>query len=71
MLSKIWSRKFILSLLVTTLVFVAPMLYKALEVSDMVTMTALGLFGAVGAAYGFMNVKAKVSGEVESNEQPK
>ena len=47
------------------------MLYKALEVSDMVTMTALGLFGAVGAAYGFMNVKAKVSGEVESNEQPK
>lgn len=55
--SKFLSRKFILTLVVLLMVGGLPMIYKANEVSETVTMTVLILLGSVGAAYGFMNVK--------------
>jgi hypothetical protein len=58
------SRKFILTVVVLLMVGILPMIYKSNGVSETVTLTVLCLLGAVGAAYGFMNVRdAKV--EVE------
>ena len=51
------SRKFILTVVVLLMVGGLPMIYKNNGVSETVTMTVLCLLGAVGAAYGFMNVK--------------
>lgn len=58
------SRKFILTVVVLLMVGILPMIYKNNGVSEAVTMVVLGLLGAVGAAYGFVNVKdAKVEME--------
>jgi hypothetical protein len=60
---KFTSRKFILTIVILTLTALLPMAYKWLEVGDAVTMTVLGIMAGVGAAYGFINVKAKEKGQ--------
>lgn len=58
------SRKFILTVAVLLMVGILPMVYKSNGVSETVTMTVLALLGAVGVAYGFVNVKdAKIEAE--------
>lgn len=55
--SKFLSRKFILTIIVIILVGVLPIVYKTNGVGDSICMTVLGLLGAVGVAYGFINLK--------------
>jgi len=54
---KFISRKFIMTVVVVLLVSVLPITYKTNEVGDTITMTVLAILAAVGAAYGFINVK--------------
>ena len=63
--TKFLSRKFILTGIVLLMVGGLPLIYKANGVSETVTMTVLCLLGAVGAAYGFMNVK-EAQNEIKS-----
>lgn len=60
---KFKSRKFILTMIIIVLTAILPALYKYLQVGEAVTMTVLGILAGVGAAYGFINVKAKSIGE--------
>lgn len=62
-MSKYFSRKFILTLMVTILSVVVPVVYTKMGVSDAVLMTVLALLGGVGVAYGFINVKDSQSGD--------
>jgi hypothetical protein len=63
---KFTSRKFILTVVIITLTALLPMAYKWLGVGEAVTMTVLGIMAGVGAAYGFVNVKAKGKEKDES-----
>lgn len=56
---KFFSRKFIVTILVTVLAFIIPMIYVKFGIDSMVTMAVLGIVGASGAAYGVINVKDK------------
>lgn len=51
------SRKFIISILTFVVASGLPMLYKHLEISDVITMTVLGLISSVAVGYGLINVK--------------
>lgn len=54
---KYLSRKFLLTLLVVILSSVLPVVYKDKGVSDNVLLVVLALFGGIGAAYHFVNLK--------------
>lgn len=60
--AKYFSRKFILTILISLMSAIAPVVYKKFDVSDMVTLSVLALLGGVGAAYGFINIKARDGG---------
>lgn len=54
---KFFSRKFLLTLLVLGASSGLPVLYKQLEISEIVTLTVLGIIAGIGTAYGFINLK--------------
>lgn len=58
MSQKYFSRKFILTLLISFLSVGAPLMYKNNGVSDNIAIAVLAILGGIGAAYGFVNVKA-------------
>lgn len=57
MANKYLSRKFIISILTFITASGLPMLYKHLGISDVITMTVLGLVSSVAVGYGLINVK--------------
>ena len=57
MANKYLSRKFIISILTFITASGLPMLYKYLGISDVITMTVLGLVSSVAVGYGLINVK--------------
>lgn len=65
---KFLSRKFIVTLLILLLAFVTVPFYSKMGISETLILTVLGIFGAVGAAYGVMNVRGKALGE---DDEPK
>lgn len=56
-MSKIWSRKFILTILISGFTSLAPIIYKHFGVSDTVSLAALSILGGVAVGYGLINVK--------------
>lgn len=68
-MQKLFSRKFILTLLIVALGFITPVFYGKAGISDALTLTVLSLFGAVGIAYGVVNYKSKVSGADEDDNE--
>lgn len=62
-MSKYFSRKFVLTVFISLLAVVVPVVYKDKGVSDTVLITVLGILSGVGVAYGFLNIKSKSLGE--------
>lgn len=56
---KYFSRKFIITILVAVIGFIAPIVYAKLGVDETVTLAVLALVGGMGAAYGVINIKEK------------
>jgi hypothetical protein len=56
-MSKYFSRKFVLTVFISVLAVLAPVVYKDKGVSDMVLLAVLGILSGIGVAYGFLNVK--------------
>lgn len=55
--SKFFSRKFIVTLLVTMLASMLPVVYTKAGVGEGVMLAVLGILGGVGVAYGVINMK--------------
>ena len=56
-LQKYFSRKFILTVMISCMSVGAPLVYKTQGVSDTITLAVIGILAGIGAAYGFINVK--------------
>lgn len=55
-LTKLKSRKFILTLIIAGGSSGLPVLYKNMGISDSVTMLVIGIVGGIGVSYGIVNV---------------
>ena len=60
--AKYFSRKFIVTLLVTVVALIIPIVYHKIGVNEMITMAVLAIVGGVGVAYGVVNIKDKTPG---------
>lgn len=69
-MSKFLSRKFIVTILILFLSFGTVIAFHKNGISETLILTVLGIYGAVGAAYGVVNVKGKAAGE-KDEAQPK
>ena len=56
-MDKIKSRKFIIASVISVFSAFAPILYKAMGVSDVVSLSALAILGSIAVGYGVINVK--------------
>ena len=56
-ISRYISRKFLLTMGVMFMVYKVPTEFKALGVADNITIGVIALLGAIGVAYGFVNIK--------------
>lgn len=61
-LNRFSSRKAVFSLISIALNVIVPVLFKKYEVSETVTLTAMGGLSAITAAYIYGNVKAQKEG---------